>query len=386
MPASANSAARPAVLLDEPVFLPAESFFVRRVPLDPGAEPAGQIELALEAGAPFGLPQLYYGYLRTSDGTQALVFATHRRLFAAEAWDGASTVLPGFAALLGHPPAEMRIRTWQRPERLVVAAWDGAGELPAVVLARAIDPTNADAVREELLAEVTRRLGRSAAVEEFSGEVQIAPAKSGGLELTLAGGGGRKIVASVDPVALETMDVRDKAVLATRRAVQRRDRLLWRVLGGAAGAIVLCAVLELVLVAGGVLVRQQRAAEAQVAPEVERIQTAQALGTRIEEMSRRRLRPFEMLAVLNQARPAGVMFTRSTTVGQGSIEIEAETANADSPGAYETALRALPAIESLEVRDLRLRNGLTTFQLVATFREGTLAGVAGTGTGAGGQP
>lgn len=379
MPAPVQPTAAPAALADEPVFLPAESFFVRRVPLDAAGDAAGQVEIALEAGAPFGLPQLYYGYLRAAAGDRALVFASHRRLFAAEAWDGASCVLPGFVALLGQPPTEARIRVWRRPGSIVAAAWDGAGELPAFVLARAVEGATTDAVRDALVDELGRRLGTSAPVEEFSGEPQLASAKSGGLDLTLEGGGGRKIVASFDPAALETMDVRDKAVLVARRSVQRRDQLMWRVLQGAVGALVLSAVLELGMVAGGVLVRQQREAEAQIAPEVERIQTAQALGTRIEEMSRRRLRPFEMLAVLNQVRPPGVMFSSSRTVGQGGIEIEAQTANADSVGAYETALRALPAIESLEVRDLRLRDGLTTFQLVATFREGTLAGVAGTG-------
>jgi Tfp pilus assembly protein PilN len=217
-------------------------------------------------------------------------------------------------------------------------------------------------------------------VEEFSGDVTVEPRKSGGLELTLAdGGGGRRLTTVFDGAAVEAMDVRDKAVLAERRSALQRDRMLWRVLQTAVGGLILAGLLELGMIAGGVLLRQQREAQAQLAPEVERIQTAQALGTRIEEMSRRRLRPFEMLAVLNAVRPPGVLFTRSVTNGQGSLEIEGQTANADAVGAFESALRALPSIETLEVRDLRLRDGLTTFQLSASFREGTLATVAGTG-------
>ncbi|MBA3848733.1 MAG: hypothetical protein C0502_01900 [Opitutus sp.] len=360
------------------VLLPAEAFFVRRLAVDPAAAAAAQVEIALEAQAPFAVAQLYHGFLRSADGRQALAFATHRRLFAAENWDGADAVLPGFAALLGDPPAAAKIRVWVRPAGVVVAGWGGDGSLPVVVLARVAGPEGSAALREELAAEAARRLGGAAAVEEFSGAAAVETLKSGALQFTLGpGGGGRRLATRLEPGALETMDVRDKALLAGRRRERKRDLRLWRVLRVAVAGLALAGVLELGLVAGRILLRQQREAQARVAPEVERIQTAQALGTRIEEMARRRLRPFEMLAVLNSVRPAGVLFTRSVTSGQGSVEIEAQTANADSVGAYESALRALPAIESLEVRDLRLREGLTTFQLAATFREGSLAAVAG---------
>ncbi|MBA4137911.1 MAG: hypothetical protein C0518_11385 [Opitutus sp.] len=385
MPASPETAIPTAASADEPVLLGAEAFFVRRVALDPATDAAGQVEIALEASAPFAVAQLFYGFLRAADGKSALVFATHRRRFAAESWDGASAVLPNLVALLGEPPSAGKIRVWRRNETVVAAAWDGAGELPAFVLGRAGE----ESARDELVAELVRRLGRDAAVEDFSGEVTTEPLKSGGLQFTLGnGGGGRSVTSRFTGEAIETMDVRDKAVLAERRSAQQRDKLLWRVLQTAVGGLLLAGLLELGMVAGGVLLRQQREAQAQVAPEVERIQTAQSLGTRIEEMSRRRLRPFEMLAVLNAVRPSGVLFTRSVTSGQGSIEIEGQTANADSVGAFESALRALPSIETLEVRDLRLRDGLTTFQLAATFREGSLASVAGTTASAApaGQP
>lgn len=387
MPASPDTATPVATPADEPMLLPAEAFFVRRVALDAAADAAGQVEIALEAGAPFAVAQLFYGFLRSASGQHALVFATHRRRFAAESWDGAAAVLPKFVALLGEPPDGERIRVWHRPDAIVAAAWDGAGELPAFVLARAADAATAGAVREELSAELSRRLGHEVTVEEFSGEATIETLKAGGWQFTVGKvGGGRPLASRYDAAAIETMDVRDKAVLAERRSALQRDRMLWRVLQTAVGGLILAGLLELVMVAGGVLLRQQREAQAQVAPEVERIQTAQSLGTRIEEMSRRRLRPFEMLAVLNAVRPSGVLFTRSVTNGQGSIEIEGQTANADSVGAFESALRALPAIETLEVRDLRLREGLTTFQLAATFREGSLATVTGTGATAPAAP
>lgn len=359
------------------VLVPSEAFFVRRIAVDPTGDIAAQAELALETSAPFGVNQLYHGHFAPVGGAHALVFATHRRLFPAEGWDGATAVLPAFAALLGEPPAAAKIRLWQDGASIVVAAWDGTAPLPAVVLARRAE-TEAASVRGELLAEAKSRLGREAVVEEFSGAAAPQPGKGGAVQFTLEGGGGRRLATVAEAEVLEAMDIRDKEVLAARRQTLRRDRLLWHALLGGVGVLLLAGLLELGMVAGRYAVRKQQEAIATLAPAVERIQTAQALGTRIEEMSRRRLRPFEMLAVLNAVRPPGVQFTRSVTSGQGAMEIEAQTANADSVGAFESALRAQPALESVEVRDLRLREGVTTFQMLVSFREGTLATVAGT--------
>jgi hypothetical protein len=377
MPAAPSPASAPAASLDETLLLGTENFFVRRVALETGGDAALQVELALEAVSPFAVAQLFYGHLVAADGRHALIFATHRRLFDAEAWDGAAAVLPDLVALLGEPPTAAKIRVWQSATATVAATWDGTGELPAHVLARAGTGSEAAAVREELVAELSRRLGAAAPVEEFNGAVTLEPVKGGGVDFILTGGGGRRVVHHGAPSALESMDVRDKAVLAARRATHRRDQLLWRTLQVAIGGLAVALVLEIVLFAGGILLRQQRAAQAQLAPQVERIQTAQSLGTRIDEMVRRRMRPFEMLAVLNAARPAGIQFTRAVTSNQGTIEIEGQTPNADSVGLFESALRAVPAIASLEVRDLRLREGVTTFQMTATFREDALAAVGG---------
>ncbi|MDP2138000.1 MAG: hypothetical protein Q8J74_09110 [Candidatus Didemnitutus sp.] len=377
MPASTPTEDKSTRSRDAAVLLPSEAFFVRRIALDPSVGAEGQVEIALETTAPFAVSQLYFGYLKSTDGSHALVFATHRRRFAEESWEGASAVLPAFAAVLGDAPSTPRIRVWDDGASLAVAGWDGNGNLPVVVLAR---PNDGAEGRAELVAEVQRRLGTSAPIEDFAGPAGVSVHKSGDLQLTAGtGGGGRKVEIRLDEAAVETMDVRDKDILAAHRQMRRRDGRLWLALQLAVGGLVVAGLLELCLLAGGVLLKQQRGLQAEVAPEVARIQTAQSLGTRIEELSQRRLRPFEMLAVLNSVRPAGVVFTRSVTTGQGGIDIEALTANADSVGVFETALRNLSMIETLEVRDLRLREGMTTFQLAATFKVGSLTSVTGSG-------
>jgi len=376
MPTSTETSA-PAVALDEIVVLPAEAFFVRRLTLDVGSPAADQVELALETHAPFALGQLYYGFLPAPDGASALAFATHRRLFAAEGWDGAAAVLPAFVALLGEAPTGKVVRTWSDGDSLIVAAWDGDA-LPALVLARKVEPATESAERDRLLDDATTRLGKLGAVEEFVGPISVVPRKEAS-EFTVARRSGGTLATRFEEAAVQAMDVRDKAVLADRRATQQRDRLLWRVLQATAGCIAFAAVLEVVLLLTGVLVNQQREAQRVLAPDVEKIQTAQTLGTRIEEMAQRRLRAMEMLAVINSVRPGGVVFSRSVTNGRDTVEVEGQSANADNVGAFESSLRAMPQIATLEVSNVGLREGLTTFRLTTTFKDGSLAAVTSTG-------
>lgn len=362
---------------DALVWLPAEAFFVRRVTLDPTAPAAAQVELGLEIAAPFALEQLYHGYLAAPDGRSALAFATHRRLFPGEGWPQAGVVLPAFAALLGEPPGAERVRLWQAPGCVIAAAWDGRSALPSLVLARAVATEDEAAIRATVLEEVAQRLGgRRPEVEEFAGPVSVKPLPSDrGWELTLAGRDpGRSLLTVLAPEALASMDVRDKGVLATRRQARRREVILWRTLAAALVGLALGALLEAGLFATDRVFARWRAEQAGLAGEVSRIETAQTLGTRIEEMTARRLRPMEMLALVNDVRPPAVRFVRCSTAGLTTLEVEGQAADAASVGTFEAALKALPALAAVEVRDVRLREGVTTFQFTATFKPEALAG------------
>ena len=280
--------------------------------------------------------------------------------------------MPGFLALLGDAPQTPVIRLLSEPRTLTALAWDGANPLPVAVLARETEsPVGAES-RAPLVAEIRLRTGLAAEVQEFTGSVILGrPDRRGSIGLEVAGSS-RRLVTKVGRHELETADVRDKEFLAAQRAHQRRDLFLWR--GFAAGLIGLAAmlVIEAVLLAGGIWRQKLQSTAQQSAPEIRRIETAQALGARIEELARRRLMPFEMLALINQNRPASIQFMRTATTGLYALEIEAQTANAADVGQYEAALRATPELAGVETGDLRSRDGLTTFTLAVTFRPESL--------------
>lgn len=340
------------------VLLPSDRFFIRVVPLAAEAGIAPQIELAVESLAPFPLGQLYYGFLPSATGDRALVFAAYRKRFSAEEtaeWGGATAAVPAFLALLGDPPRVPVIQVQVGTHSITALAWDGTNTLPVAVLARATQGPADAAARAALVAEIRARSGLSAAsVEEITGPVIAG--RSGGMAATAFG----------------LADVRDKEFLAALRTQRKRDSLLWRSFLAGLGGLAALLALEVGGLGGGIWLQSLQATAQQQAPAIQAIETAQTLSTRIEELTRSRLLPFEMLALINRNRPASVQFVRTSTTGLNSMEIEAQTANAADVGQYESVLRAAPGLAGVETRDLRSRDGLTTFIFTVSFKPGSL--------------
>jgi hypothetical protein len=362
-----------------PVLLPPDRFFVRAIPLVPEAAVGPQVELALESLSPFPVTHVYYGCVVAPDRSSALVFAAYRKRFTAEetaAWNDAPAVLPAFLALLGDAPSAPTLRVWHDAHCLTALAWNGRGPLPVAFLSREIEGEPDAAQVSALADELRTRTGLGgAAVQECDGPVGVAFDRARGtLRLEVKGAPALQL----SPAQLEAADVRDKEFLAGRRALQRRDLLLWRGFQACLGGLAALLVLELAVFGGGFWLRGLKQVLGEQAPAVKRIETAQALSARIEEMTERRLMPFEMLAVINQNRPASIQFTRSSTTGLYTLEIEAQTSNAADVGQYESVLRASPDLAGVETRDLRSREGVTSFVLAVTFKPAALHPEAGT--------
>jgi len=355
------------------MLMPSHRFFARRIPLAAG-DVAAQVGLALENFSPFPAEQLYHGYVASPARDEALVYAAYRKQFTAEetaGWNAATLVLPAFVALLDAVPATPVIRLWQDPDSLTAAAWDGRSLLPAIVLSRAATAATDGAA---LVAEVRTRSGlATAAVEEFSGAAAGAPRADGrGCDFTIETvTGGRHATLGRDAAA--SADVRDKGFLAEQRRVGQRDQWLWRAfLASVVGCAVLLAA-EVALAGAGWGVRHLQAGNQQRSGVVEKIAQAQAMSERVEELGSHRLMPLEMLAVLNRSRPASVNFLRVSSTDQLALEVEAQTPSAADVGTYEAALRATPEIAAVETRDLRSRDGATSFVLAVTFKPGALS-------------
>jgi hypothetical protein len=345
------------------ILLPGDRFVVRRIELAAGSPAAEQAALALEALSPFPLAQLYHGHVAAPDGRHAVVFAAYRRNFSTEetaAWLEAEAVLPDFAAwLAGATEPRNGAVLHRQPGQLTLLSWDNQSALPAAITSRRVVDGDQAAARALLPAAEGAR--------ESEGLVAVALAPKGGPALAAAGR-----TAALDRAFLQSADVRDKDLFAAQRRAARRGQWMWRIFAGAGLGLAACALLDAGVAGGRAWLGARQRALAAQAPAVEAVQSAQALAAKLEDMASQQLRPFEMLARVNAARPASVEFTYVTTNGLRQLSVRAQTGNAGDVPAFDTALRALPAVDRVQLGGQRERDGLTTFEVEVTFKPGWL--------------
>lgn len=363
------------------VFAPSDRFFMRFVPLAPDLPALAQAELALEALAPFPPAQLYWGCCVSPDRTSALVYAAHRRRFTAEetaGWERSDVVVPDLLALLGSSSAGPALRIYSGENRLSGAAWSDKSLWPVAVHTRGFAEAPTEDNRRQFAAELAAKAGLpEAPVRPFTGTPR---ARRDGhhliFELTdLAGA----VIASTTVAHSDQdgLDVRDRAFLDKRRRDRRRGELVWKMMlaGGAAAGLAL--LLETGSLTFYLVNRAEHTRLSLQAPLVEKLETAHGLSSRVDELTHRRLRFFEMLSAVNEPRPHSISFTRTGTSGRNALEIEASTGSADDVGTFEAALRRMPALDKVEIKDLRARDGVTTFALTVAFKPETNAGNGG---------
>jgi len=359
-----NAAPAPVVVL-----LSDALFFVRAISVADDVTPAdiaAQAELALEALAPFPLTQLYYGFYHRAGTPLALIYAAYRKRFTTEqtaAWARADLVIPSFVALLGgevKPSTKLLLST---ADDLTLLHWHD-GKVPEKIsthsFAHDAPEEERMRVRDEMLHsdDENRKVIALSAVpvpEPLDDEERFV-FRSGDFVSRL-------------PVALaDQLDVRDKAELAHRRQQRARDLILWRVFLGCAAVIALCLVGEFMLMGGKFWQKARFATVEAQAPGVDKIDAANKLVDSISARSTDRLMPFEMITLVSSCKPSTVQFTRATTSGNYTLEIEAQTNSPGDVGGYQTALSNLPACAKVEVSDQRTRDGISTFKFVVTFK------------------
>jgi hypothetical protein len=360
------------------VLLPDALFFTRSVPVPAAAgaaEVAALVELALEAASPFPVTQLFYGWLRAEGTDHALVFAAYRRRFTAEQmadWEGAELVLPGLAVVAGaavEPGTTIMIAT---TDGFTGVHWTASGA-PTRVLSLPVPAEASEAERAAVRADVIRRLGGSTVVREVGFPVAVS-AGSDGAKAFQAG----DLAVQFPEAVAGALDVRDKLELAHLRQLRQRDLLLWRVALGGVAALLLLVLGELALVGGAAWERSRQAVVKAQRPKVEKIEASDALARRIEELATKRLRPFEMVAILvgddGKRKPAEIWFTRVVTTPGSiySLAIEASSSDAAQVSSYTAGLRALPAVERAEVTNLKTAGNTATFILEVSFKPDAL--------------
>src|SRR5581483_1872931 len=192
------------------VLLPDTLFFVRAIPVAADAAPGelvAQVELAVEAIAPFPLAQIYYGFYHPPGSPDALLYAAYRKRFTAEQtgeWADADLVLPSFVALLGGEAKPATTLLVGSADGFTALHWGGNG-LPEKILTRVLPPEAPTEERERIRDELLRASGESLQIIDLTEAPTPVPSDNG--ELVFRAGD----FTSRLPAALgDQLDVRDK--------------------------------------------------------------------------------------------------------------------------------------------------------------------------------
>jgi hypothetical protein len=354
------------------VLLPDSHFFCRTVPVAAAATPAevaAQVELTLEALAPFPLGQMYHGHFWRPGSKNAFVFAAYRKRFPAEqveTWADAEAVLPAFASMLNAKIEDSTTLLLWSEKSITAIHWDRANDAPVSVLVRELPPEPTDEDRAILRDSLLRDSGAAINVIEPSSAPILENGKADDEFVFRC----ERADSVFTREQLDVLDARDKEELAARRRARYRDLLLWRVLLGSIAAILLSVTLEFVLIGGGVWQKARQIRVEKQDPWVTKIRLAKSLAVQIEELSTKRMRPLEMISMVSEKLPSSVIFTSATVTNLYTLDVLAQAATSADVDAYRSALVGMPIFEKVEFpsKDLRGQNGLTTFRLIVTFK------------------
>jgi hypothetical protein len=366
----------------EAAMLPGNRFFVRRLSVE-GDDVPGQVNLALEAISPFPLEQMLVGFVTSADGKQVLAYAAHRRRFTAEesfAWPEDCQVVPEFLALCGHRPAADGIVVHRSNERLTALAWKAGDELPAaIVVAELADADEAGLARE---AAARADLAADTPVENLTGVLAGAIVEG---DLILKGE--FEGTFTIPKKGLDDSDIRDSDFLAERRKKERLNLILWNAARLGAAVLVVSLLLDIAGVVVGMRKASLEVANEARRPLVEDIEASQAITSRILELGVKRLLPIEMLALVNEKRPATVEFTniqceikkaKDSTIAKPMMTVDAKTPNAGDISDFLKAVQAMPEVEAATNSEPRVRETSTTFRIEITFKQAVLLKTAET--------
>ncbi|MFT3869241.1 MAG: hypothetical protein QM715_12350 [Nibricoccus sp.] len=359
------------------VLLPDTHFFCRTVPVPAMASPAevaGQVEIALEGMAPFPVAQMYHGHYWRSGARNALVYAAYRKRFPSEqveTWADAEAVMPAFASMLHAKVAGSTTLLIWAEKTLTAIRWEDPFDAPISVHARELPPDfkpeDRDALRDDLL----RISGASIHVAETEAAPTLDSAASQDDEYLFRS---TSYDSNFTREEMDVLDVRDKEELQSRRRARSRDLILWRVLLGCAATIALCLLLEGTVFGLGIWQKNRENLVREQTPQVEKIKQTNSLVLQVEERSTKRIRPFEMLTLLDGKLPASVVFSRATVKDLYTLEIEASATNPSDTDLFRVTLSSLPFCESVDVKLQPAQAGRNPFRATVKFRPNAFQG------------
>ncbi len=363
-------------------FVPAPLLFIHAEPLPEGMQPSelqGFAEVTMETLAPMPLEQLSWGYLNSERATHLLLFAASRDRLESENLLPENSffhVLPSFFAAAPADASAHWVFIWEAGH-LTALHYDAESAVPTRVEVEPLiedNPAGAFAARERLL----KRLGSAGRVEAAAGLLTLPDAVRGPRErlsffFTQYPAPDTEPVRiegrpPANPAALWSADLRDNLFRTAEQQRRRTLRILNNALKWAAGAALVLFTLQLVWAAGTIWVNAKTASIDKQKTLVTQVLDNQALLKKIDQFSAHQLRPFEMMAAINDLRPRGIVYRSYKATDGDKIVAQCTAPDPSVMNDFFDAIAKSGLADAAPPAPVFSRGGVT-FNLALTFRQ-----------------
>ncbi len=272
------------------------------------------------------------------------------------------------------PPPRRGVVVHKGEERLTALAWRAGETLPTAVVVTDLADHDEAGIAHEAASQA--ELAADCPVEIITGQL-TGKIIDGVLTLTAQG----QELFTIPKAQLDDADIRDSDFLAERRKKERTNLIVWSVAQACAAVLALSLIGEGVSLfirnRSGALMAQIEKAQ----PGVDELKDLDGISTRLADLGVKRLLPLEMLALVNEKRPATVEFMnisceikkqKASVLTKPTLTIDARTPNAGDISDLIKAVKTIPEVESVTNSEPRFRDTATTFRLEIVFKQADL--------------
>lgn len=353
--------------------LPAPIFFTELIEVPEKLEAEeldALVELEIEQTSPFPIEQLVWGWILVQNRSKAIAFATtleKARTAGVSSFDSPQLpILSTYAACDYTPSGAANILFYGPKNEAIAIVYDDDGspsEIQAFALEEGADEAEYSDMARGLLAEAGRKsfrhfyLGDPVRTDDSGLQWPIfdraTPAESTDPVHT----------AELDSSAAWYADLRDRDFKAERQKQLQQSGRLWKALTVMAIIVIVMLCLEAVQWSVRGFLDFQNVTIAQQTPLQERLEQQNSFLVKLLDIEQSQMRPFAVLAILNENRPARIHFLRAEAIDSNEYQIQAQGTAVTEVNNYVASYQGNPAFSSIQHEITSSRSGRVIFEL-----------------------
>lgn len=331
------------------------------------------VELEIEQVSPFPVEQLIWGWVRIEEGQKVLIYATTEEKAKAagvsEFDNPQQALVAPFAACTRPTVGTANVIFHSHHNDAVAVSYDDSGqpiEIESISLTESATEDDFALHARELLSQGSSTscrhvyLGMPEQDNDSGLSWPLYTTSSYSSETT------PDSTSELDSTHAWYADLRDRAFKEQRQQELKQSGRLWKALSVIAIIAIVMLCLEIVQWSTRGYLDFQAATLAQQAPLVDRLDQQQTFLHKMEDIEQSQMRPFGVLAILNENRPDNITVLRAEAIDSTHYELQAEGTAVNEVNNYVASYQGNPAFSEVKHDIRRSNSGKVIFDLVVT--------------------